>query len=153
MSALLDVVVELAAAREEVAQRKAAIDAKRKAFELTIAEESSVYAFRVATVSVLDAQARALAVLAYDASKNKTPCPGLSIIGKKHYAIDEVAGLAWAREKEMCLIPESLDVKAVQKLATVQPLPFVTVTEVPEVRIASDLLAALDAAPQPEYTV
>ncbi len=41
------------------------------------------------------------------------------------YAIDAEAGLAWAREKHLCLIPEALDVTAVKKLATVQALPFV----------------------------
>ena len=57
----------------------------------------------------------------------------------KEYAINEVSGLAWATEKQLCLIPAKLDVAAIKKLATVTPLPFVMVSEVPKVTIATDL--------------
>lgn len=48
----------------------------------------------------------------------------------------------------MALIPESVDLKALRKIATVQALPFVTVTERPSVRISTDLAKALDGAAQ-----
>lgn len=99
-------------------------------------------------VAEAEATARALAEAHFTVTGEKKPVPGIEVREKKEYDIDETAGLAWAREKGMCLVPEALDVKAVKKLATVQPLPFVTVRVEPQVTLASDLTAALAATPE-----
>jgi hypothetical protein len=43
----------------------------------------------------------------------------------------------------MCLIPESVDTKALLKIATVTPLPFVAHTTMPAAQIATDLARVL----------
>ena len=104
-------------------------------------------------VAASETALKAVAAVEYEQTKEKKPAPGVEIKMFREYAIDEVAGLAWAKEKDLCLIPASLDLTAIKKLATVQPLPFVKVSEVPKVQIATDLskldLGAEAKAPEP----
>jgi len=93
----------------------------------------------LAAVNAAEVALRALAAEEYERTKERKPAPGLEIKLFKQYAIDEVAGLAWAKEKDLCLIPAKLDVHAIKKLATVQPLAFVTITELPKIQITTDL--------------
>ena len=90
-------------------------------------------------VAASETALKAVALERYDITKDKKPAPGVEIKLFKEYLIDEAAGLAWAQEKQLCLIPAKLDVAAIKKLATVQPLPFVLIDEVPRAMIASDL--------------
>jgi hypothetical protein len=109
-------------------------------------EDAKVHA---AAVTSAETALKAVAAEEYATTKERKPAPGIEIKLFKEYAIDEAAGLAWATEKQLCLIPAKLDVAAIKKLATVQPLPFVKIAEVPKVTIATDLskLELPDSAP------
>lgn len=144
-AALLDRVRALAASRRELADAQARIAAEQQRFEnetrpLRLAVNQAKDAVAAAELTV-----RTLAVEAYLLTGDKKPAPGTEIKVRAAYDIDETAGLAWAREKQMCLVPEALDVAAVKKLATVTPLPFVTVRHEPQAQISTDLDKALAA--------
>ena len=139
-------VIQLASLRDEVAQREATIKAARAAFESTIAFDVDALAEIRRGVEHVEAEVRGLALIEHDRSGDAKPAPGVSIVLTKEYTVDEAAGLAWAQSTRLCLIPESLDVKGIKKLATVQALPFVTVSERPSVRLATDLAKALTGA-------
>ena len=138
--------VKLAALRVELAAREAGIKAKRAAFEATLTTQlQNVEALR-REVEATEGTVRALALVEHETSGTTKPCPGVSVVIGKEYEIDEAAGLAWAKEKGLCLVPESLNVKEVKALASNVVLPFVTVREKPSVRLATDLLKALGEA-------
>jgi hypothetical protein len=136
-------VERLALLREEVKQRREAIEAKRAAFDATIADDARNLEACKRAVEAAEADVRGLTLVAHETTGNAKPSAGVSVVITKDYTVDEAAGFAWAKTTGLCLVPESLDVKAVKKLATVQALPFVTVQEVPAVRIATDLTKAL----------
>lgn len=135
---------KLAVLREAVAQRTERIKAARAGFEQTITHELLALESDKRALEAEESAVRGMALVEYETTGEKKPAVGVSVVLTKKFAIDEAAGLTWAKGHGMCLIPESLDVKAVQKMATVTPLPFVTVTEEPSVRIASDLAKAID---------
>lgn len=136
-------VEKLALLREEVAQRKVFVDAKRAEFEVTIAEAARNLESCKRAVEAAEADVRGLTLVAHATTGNAKPCAGVSVVMTKAYVVDEPAAFAWAQITKICLIPESLDLKAITRLASVNPLTFVTVTESPAVRIASNLAAAL----------
>jgi hypothetical protein len=138
----------LAAARRAAAASNATLRAAREQFDkdnATLIEQARADQ----TIADLEEQVvRKMASIYYDATQIKQLSPGLEIAVGTDYTIDEAAGLAWAKEKDLCLIPAKLDLAAVKKLATVQPLPFVTTAPKITVRIATDLdkaLAKVDA--------
>lgn len=139
---------KLAVLREAVAQRTEKIRQARAGFEATITHELLALEAEKRALEAEESAVRGMALVEYEMSGDKKPAAGVSVVLTKKFAIDEAAGLTWAKHHGMCLLPESLDVKAVQKMATVTPLPFVTVTEEPSVRIASDLAKAIDAVIQ-----
>lgn len=136
-------VERLAVLREEVAQRMAAIAQQRDAFEQSIGTERLNLTAARLTLEACEADVRGLALVAHETTGNAKPCAGVSVVMTKDYTIDEAAALVWAKQTGMALIPESVDLKGVRKIATVQPLLFVTVTETPAVRISTDLIKAL----------
>lgn len=126
----------LALQRQQLAERQATFDE----------ENADLIAAKVAAnqrVVETEATCRAIALAHFQMTGEKKPTPGVEVKETKKYDIDEAAGFAWATEKGMCLIPAALDVKAIKKLATVQALPFVTVTTEPQVQLAGDLGAAV----------
>ena len=140
-------VMRLAVLREEEKQRSDALRAKRDAFEATLAEDLRLLRDSTEERTACEIDVRVLATTIHAASGEKKVSAGVDVIVAHDYIIDEPAGLAWAREKQMCLVPESLDIKAVKKLATVQELPFVRREDKPQVRIATDLPKALGVIP------
>ena len=139
-------VVKLATLREEVAQRSERIKAARAAFDATIADDVAALEALKRSAEAEDAACRGFALVIHEQTGNTKPAPGVEIKVSKEYDIDETAAFAWAKMTGMALIPESLDRKAIQKIATVQSLHFVTVREVPKAQLATDLTKALDAA-------
>lgn len=142
---LLERVRALAEARRALVSRQADYAIAQRRFEdatrdLRLAMNQAKDAVAAAEVTV-----RALAAEEYMLTGEKKPAPGIEIKLRATYQIDEQTGLAWAKEKGLCLIPESLDVAAVKKMASVTPLPFVTVTHEPQPQIATDLDKALSA--------
>ncbi len=139
-------VTKLAMLREELKQRQDALLVKTDAFNESVKAERQTIEGLKRSLEACDSGVRALAVLEFERTSTKKPAPGIEIVESKEFDVDETAGLEWARASKMCLIPESLDRSAAIKIASVQPLPFVTVRTVPAVRIASNLTAALSAA-------
>jgi hypothetical protein len=144
---LVAATLALATARAALAERRGELATEQKRFDDENVERILAIRERTQDVVAAEITLRTLSLAAFDADPaNKKPAPGVEIKATKVYAIDEVAGLAWAKEKQLCLIPEALDVAAVKKLATVQALPFVSITEEPKAFIASDLDKAIVAA-------
>jgi len=141
-------VVQLATTREELAQRMADIAEKRKAFDATIADQMAAIEGTKRRLEAEEAEVRGLALIVAEQTGNKKPAPGVEVVTTKQYDVDEAAAYTWAKASHMCLIPESVDLKAVKKIATVQSLHFVTVSEVPSVRLATDLTKALASVTQ-----
>lgn len=136
-------VERLAQCREDAERAEMLLAEERKQFDMEHAALIGIVKARRVAVDEADAAVRGLALIAHDQTGTKAPADGVKIVTRKNYEIDEVAGLAWARQTQMCLVPESLDVKAVKTLASVQALPFVRVEDVPSVQIASDLSAVV----------
>lgn len=137
-------VVQLATTREELAQRMAGVAEKRKAFDATVADELAAIEGTKRRLEAEEAEVRGLALIVAEQTGNKKPAPGVEVVTTKQYDVDEKAAFEWAKVTGMALIPESVDVKAIKKIATVQSLHFVTVSEVPSVRLATDLTKALN---------
>lgn len=152
MTSLVARVVELANLRNRAAQSREQLRLRYEEFNRANAGLIENVKEYVAAVDVAEVALRAVAQDEYNRTKEKKPAPGVEIKLFKEYAIDETAGLAWAKEKDLCLIPAKLDVAAIKKLATVQPLPFVVVSEVPKVTIAVDL-SKLDLRTETTSTV
>jgi hypothetical protein len=139
---LADARVAAADAGEELKKLRAAFDAAN------IALIEDVERKRTAAAEA-EGEARTLVDAHYRATKEKTPVKGAEVKVFKVYGYDAERALTWARETKLCLVPESLDVKAFEKVASVTALPFVTVKEEPRVQIATKLnpLDLVDPAP------
>lgn len=86
---------------------------------------------------------REAALAEYAITKSKQPGPGLVIRLIPTFVYDPAKALAWAKDRRMAV---SLDVKAFKKLAGAKAdgtEEFVTITQIPQATIASDLTAAL----------
>lgn len=139
MMPLLERVIQLADLRDRAARSHALLQLRTEEFQRANAGLIENLKERSAAADAAEIALRAVAAEEYERTKERKPAPGIEIKLYKQYAINEVAGLAWAKEKDLCLIPASLDVAAIKKLATVQALSFVMVSEVPKVTIATDL--------------
>ncbi len=125
--------VSLADCQNELATRTAAFNEANKALLTNVADDK-------AALALAESELRALTLTAYAADPtNKKPAPGVEIKVKTVRTYDPADALAWAKEKGMCLVPESLDVKAFEKIASVQSFSFMDVKEEPQAQIASDL--------------
>ncbi len=132
--------------RESAAQRAERLKAARAAFEQTLADEMQKLEAEKRAIEAEESAVRGMALVEYDGREDKTNkeiSAGVSIAIESSISYDAGSALAWAKEKGMCLKPESLDVKAFEKIAKVTPLPFVECVETPTVRIAADLSKAL----------
>lgn len=138
--------VKLATLRVELAARDEAVRAARQAFEATLSPQLRNREALRRELEATEDTVRALALVEYETSGRTKPCPGISVVMSKEYEVDEAAALTWAKTTRMCLVPEAVDLKAIRKMATVTELPFVTVTERPAVRVATDLVKALGEA-------
>lgn len=138
----------------EVAQRRAERDAlaaelkdARAAFEATLGDKPARLKGLVEAVAMSEDAAKKLGEALHAATKNKAPVDGLSIKEMNVYSYSKSDAFAWAKEKGLALIPESLDVAAFEKIAKATPLPFVTHTVEGKAQLASDLSAYLAPAP------
>ena len=139
MTPLTERVIELRKLRASRDGCAVVLKARREAFDRENAALIANLRDDAEAVATAETALKAVALERYDITKEKRPAPGIEIKIYREYLIDEAAGLAWATEKQLCLIPARLDVAAIKKLATVQPLSFVLVDEVPRVTIATDL--------------
>lgn len=139
MSDLTERVIDLRSLRGVAALAAAKLKAAREAFDREHTPLIEFVRHTAEAAATAETALRAVALERYDITKEKRPAPGIEIKLFREYVIDEEAGLVWAKAKDLCLIPAKLDVAAIKKLATVQPLPFVLIDEVPRVQIATDL--------------
>lgn len=139
MTPLLERVIQLAYLRNRAARSRALLQLRTEEFQRANAGLIENLKEHSAAADAAEIALRAVAAEEYERTKERKPAPGIEIKLYKQYDINEVAGLAWAKEKDLCLIPASLDVAAIKKLATVQALSFVMVSEIAKVTIATDL--------------
>lgn len=140
----------------EVAQRRADRDALaaqlrdvRAAFEATLGDLPARLKGASEAVAMSEDAARKLAEAIYATTQEKKPCDGVQVKVGTVYEYDAAQAFAWAQQTQMALIPESLDVKAFEKIAKATPLPFVTAREEGRAQIATDLSAYLPAVVTP----
>lgn len=142
-SPLIDRVRDLSAKRSDALRVAAELKVRREAFDrenealIRLAKEAAFIAHESETAL------RAVVLELYEKNGDRRPAPGVEVKLFKDYTINEEQGLEWAKQKDICLIPARLDVDAIKKLASVTPLPFVLVEELPKVQIATDLEKAL----------
>lgn len=145
-------VVKLATMREELAQRQAQLDDAMKPIITQFAPQQLAITTLKADIARVEADIRGLAVVAYDldATKSKTPAPGITVDVTPEVTIkDREGAFAWSKASQIGYLAESFDESAVLSMFTgkrpkMQPLPFVEVKDgVPKVSIAKDLGKAL----------
>lgn len=142
-------VADLARLRSGLAKSKALLKERRESFET---ENAGLIEYitkvQEPIVAAAETAVKAVALSLYNENGEKKLSEGVEVKVFKSYAIDERAALVWAKEKQLCLVPESLDLTAVRKLASVTPLPFVSISEEPKVQISSDLSKLVTGEPR-----
>ena len=140
MTALNDAVERLAATRYNAKIAGLVLEDAQARFEVDHA--AIIDAARLAKGEEAEAEriVRALAVDEFTATGNKAPCVGVSIVLTKELSYDKAKATEWALTAMPDLVtPAQINVKAFEKIARTVPLPMVTITETPAVRIASEL--------------
>lgn len=145
--ALAEAVQQLRLARRQNAETKARLAEARAEFDehyATLIQMATDEANREAEA---DRTVRALAVSEYQATGNQAPCEGVSIVLTRQLTYDLPFVTEWAKRSLPDFItPEQLNVKAFEKMARTVRLPFVTITELPSARVASELPDAMEQA-------
>lgn len=146
MATLTDSIRDLAATRQSLADVTAQVKAARAAFDTEHAELLASQKVLAAQAAAEEANVKALTLVAYQGTDEKKPAAGVEVklFDTMEYAPAD--GFAWAKSTGLALVPESLDVRAFEKIAKATPLPFVTYGQEPRVTIASDLDKALAVA-------
>ena len=148
MGALAEQVRRVAALRRNVAALDAVLFERRRAFEDGVADLNAQKGAANAETNAAEQVVRALALAHYHATQDKAPTPGVSVKLYEELGYDDAEAFAWAKEKQMALvpeslIPESLNRKAFEKIARATPLDFVNFIVEARVQIATDLEKAL----------
>jgi len=125
----------------------ALLQTRREAFDRDNAQTLLALREEENRVEAAEAAARALALAHYRDTGEATPTPGIAVKLFDILDYEPERAFAWAREKQMALVPESLNVKAFEKIAKATALEFVTVKQTPKVQIATDLAKALGVVP------
>ena len=123
---------ELAVSANLLAERKAAFDAENK-------ELLDLIAIQRQAVEKWEGVLREQALFHYEETGDKAPCDGVQVKIFTKYVYDPDKALEWAQAHKIALVPESLDKKAFEKIAAVQPIEFVEKKEEPQAQIASKL--------------
>lgn len=97
-----------------------------------------------AEVDAAEDALRALTLANFERTGEKKPVAGVEVKERNTLSYSPDEAMSWARETKMALKPESLDVKAFEKIAKATDLPFVAVIVEPQVNIASDLTKTID---------
>ena len=129
--------------RRDAKRVKDALAAKTAAFETENAALIAEAKAHKTNQEHAEAALRALILAHYELTKEAKPAKGAEVKMQKGLTYDAAAAFSWAKEKGMALLPESLDVAAFEKIASVSDLPFVTKTETPQAQIATDMDKAL----------
>ena len=143
---LHDAASRLVEARDRAEVIRAALAERQAAFQAEFAwlfEDK-----KAAEVAVMQAEAdvRTLARAHYDATRQTKPIPGIEVKLFKVLKYEAARAFEWARETKLALVPESLDTKAFEKIASVTDLPFVTREEDPRVQLGKTIDVPEDVA-------
>lgn len=141
-----------------IAAMRTVVDARAEAFAATEALKLKREQFAADNAALLthekekkleveraEANAKVLIALHYSQTKDTAPVAGATVKLFKTLRYDAARAFAWAKEKGMALVPEQLDVKAFEKIASATPIDFVTHDVEPRVQLATQLNAALYA--------
>lgn len=139
MTILIQSVRRVAEARAQLAEVAALIKERRTAFEASIAHLTESQKELAAAVATSEEGLRAEALATYHATHDRAPAAGVEIKLYKTMRYDPTRALDWAKRTGMCLVPESLDAKAFEKIAKATTIEFVEYDEEPKVTIATDL--------------
>jgi hypothetical protein len=132
----------VATARQREAEVRDALDAARAMWEVANAEMIAAAASAKRDREAAETACRALALAHFAETGEKKPTPGVEIKERTSLSYKAEDAFAWGKEANgLCILPESLDVKAFEKVAKATPLPFVTITHEPSAQLASDLSA------------
>jgi hypothetical protein len=122
----------------ELKRRRDAFDVENAALIQNVRDDA-------ASVAAQETAIKAIVADDYAVTVNKTPCPGVTVKEFETLQYDEAAAFAWAKEKGLAIIPESLDRKAFEKIAKAAggAIAGAHVIVEPRVQIATDLEKAL----------
>ena len=119
------------------------IEAREKEFFASIEPLTQGAHKTEADLAYAEAALKAMTVVAYqnDPEHNKQPAPGVGIRVSTVYDYDAKAMLPWCKERQLALIPEQVDTKALDKLikSGAVAVPGVTASEKITATIATDL--------------
>ena len=130
---------ELAHTRNDHAALKRTITDAQGALSYQLANELREERDLQQRCAALEALIQTAAVAEYGANGENSPALGVKVKLFDRLDYNKDFAFSWAKEKGMCLIPESLDVKAFEKIAKATDLPFVLVDVTPKAYIDSDL--------------
>lgn len=133
----------LARARATLAATQATVNASREEFITANAELLARLDAEERAVANARAVIDALALSEYARLSIKKLTAGVEIKLRGTMVYDKAQAFGWAQLSKLALTPESLDVKAFEKIAKATPLPFVQYGEEPIVNVSSDLSALL----------
>ena len=142
---LREQVRRVAEARRRLAESEAAFAEREQAFTDANAELLAQMKVDTDLVGQAEGTLRALTLAHYEQTKEKKPVEGVQVKEITTLSYSETEALAWAREKRLALKPESLDVKAFEKIvaALVEKPRFVLEVVTPRADITRDLSAVL----------
>ena len=148
VGALAEQLRRVASCRRTLRERQDDLARRRDDFERDNQILMGIIASRSEELDAAERVVRALALTHFEATQDPHPTPGVSVKAYETLAIhDAVTALAWARTSGIALVPETVDAKALLKVAKVTRLAFVTYGTESRVQIATDLDKALGLAP------
>lgn len=139
----VDLLYTLRAAREQLEEAKVAYNAREAEVNQLLADELQALRAAQANVATLDAALRSTALDLYDADpEGAAKLPGVKFVTKNSVMIDVEAAKEWAM-KSGFLMMLKLDESAARKQASIADFAWATKSTSVEVRVATDLSAAL----------
>lgn len=136
---LADQVKVVALLRRALKQSSDELAAARDDFERDHAALMERIKDRAAAVDAAEAGLRALALAHHARTGETKPTAGVEVKLYATLRYDPQTALAWAKQTNLALVPESLDARAFEKVAKATPLPFVTTEHAARAQIATDL--------------
>lgn len=140
---LTEQVQRVAEARRAEGEVKAALVEKQTQFAIENDDLVAALMHKKMDREQAEAACKALVIAHFEATGEKKPVPGVEVKEKVNLIYDDAEALEWARSTKMALLPESLDVKAFEKIAKATKIPFIVEIVEPQAQIASDLEKAL----------
>ena len=140
MTTLREQVALVAKARRFLAAQQELMRAARQAWDDEYKVEIENTTHLLKECATAEVTLRDMTLAAYHKTGDKHPVPGVDVRLIQQMNYDTAEALTWAMDKRLAL---KLDVNAFEKVAKVIRLDFVTIIEMPQATIASDLDAVL----------